>query len=362
MSKTLFEQAIAEAKDVRKTALENAKLALEESMTTKLQNMFSSKLSEELNEEEDLEENQDEDLNESEESEELEENLNEESEDDDSEESESDDETESESDDESDSASEAEVDDSTEAEDSMDDQNVSDLSVEDLKTLIADTVRAELASEATPVEGDETMDDMSGDVSDDMTNTDLAGNSNMGATGEDEDSLEDDEDVNLEEVFAELEAINKGGENIKEAAKAKKSVIKKSMNKKTGAPGFKKVGTLNEAYKVINIQRKELKDLNLLNAKLIYVNSIFKSKSLNESQKLKVIEKFDTAETIKEAKLIFETLMETTPKMSKKDIKKPLKESMSFASKPAGVAPKKTIVQVDESVKRFQELAGIIKK
>jgi len=179
---------------------------------------------------------------------------------------------------------------------------------------------------------------------------------------------EDDEDIDLDEVLAELEAINTAGDDIKEGAK--QSVIKKTMNSKTGAPGFKKVGTLkevdklktelNEAYKVINMQRKELKENNLLNAKLIYLNSIFKAKTLNESQKLKVIEKFDKATTIKEAKLVFETLMDGFK--TKQSTKTLVKESLSFASKPAGVAFKKPIVNVDATVQRFQELAGISKK
>lgn len=355
MSKTLFEQAIAEAKDVRKTAIENAKLALEESMTSKLQNMFSTKLSEEL--EEDLDENKEE-VNESEDIDEnQDENLNEESEDDDS--------SSDDSDDESEETETEETDDSepVEAEDSVEDKNVGDLSVEELKQIITDTVQAELASEVSPAEDgtlgdmdDQGLDgDLSGDLGDDSS---IPGEEDaIPTSGE----IEDDEDVNLEEVFAELEKINSGS-SVNEDVK--KNVIKKSTNKKTGAPGFKKVKELKEAeklqeaYKVIKMQSKELKDLNLLNAKLIYVNSIFKSKSLNESQKLAVIAKFDKATTVKEAKLLFEALLDA--KVTKTATKKPLKESLSFASKAAGVAGKKPII--DSTVRRFQELAGITKK
>jgi hypothetical protein len=359
MSKSLFEQAIAEAKDVRKTALENAKLALEESMTSRLQNMFSAKLSEELKEDAELTENEEE-VNESEESTELEEVVNEEESDDDSAEDEAE-----ETDDETEEveAEEVAADDEAPAdEESVDDKSVSDLSVEELKDVIRTVVQSELASEVSPAD-DGTLDGMD-DASGDMTNADAA--PVLGAEDEMGDDLglggeEEDEDVNLEEVFAELEAINNGGTNIKEAAKVKKSVIKKSTNKATGAPGFKKVGTLHEAVNTINYLRKELKDMNLLNAKLIYVNSIFKGRTLNETQKIRIIEKFDKATNIKEAKLLFETLMEA-PK-TKTTTKKPLRESLSFASKAAGIAPKKQpIVKVDESVRRFQELAGIIKK
>jgi hypothetical protein len=360
MSKTLFEQAIAEAKDVRKTALENAKLALEESMTSRLQNMFSTKLSEELEEDENLNEiEEDENVNEIEESK----DLNEEADDD----SDSESETEEETDDSEETEEvEAEVTDDASAEtdeESVEDKSVSDLSVEELKDVIRTVVQSELASEVSPAD-DGTLDGLGDDVSDDMTNADAA--PVLGAGDEMGDDLgldsEEDEDVNLEEVFAELEAINNGGTNIKEAAKVKKSVIKKSTNNKTGAPGFKKVGTLTEAVNTINYLRKELKDMNLLNAKLIYVNSIFKGRTLNEAQKIKIIEKFDKATNIKEAKLLFETLMEAPKSTLKTTPKKALRESLSFASKAAGNAPKKVIAKVDESVKRFQELAGIIKK
>ena len=46
MSKDLLKEAIADAKAVRETAIANAKLALEEAFTPKLQSMLSTKISE----------------------------------------------------------------------------------------------------------------------------------------------------------------------------------------------------------------------------------------------------------------------------------------------------------------------------
>ena len=46
MSKDLLKEAIADAKAVRSTAIANAKLALEEAFTPKLQSMLSAKLQE----------------------------------------------------------------------------------------------------------------------------------------------------------------------------------------------------------------------------------------------------------------------------------------------------------------------------
>jgi len=86
------------------------------------------------------------------------------------------------------------------------------------------------------------------------------------------------------------------------------------------------------------------------------VNKLFKSKTLTESQKVKVVNAFDRAETLKEVKNVFETLKENLGTK-----KSNLKEHKSFASKAAGVAPKKDILtEGDNFVNRMQKLAGII--
>ena len=51
MSKDLLREAIADAKAVRETAIANAKLALEEAFTPKLQSMLSTKIAEEMDDE-----------------------------------------------------------------------------------------------------------------------------------------------------------------------------------------------------------------------------------------------------------------------------------------------------------------------
>lgn len=113
---------------------------------------------------------------------------------------------------------------------------------------------------------------------------------------------------------------------------------------------------LEEAMSTISTLRSELNEVNLLNAKLLYVNKLFKSKNLTEAQKVKVINAFDRAETVKETRNIFETLKESlnTP------VKGAIKESLSFASKAAGVADRKPIVESNDFVARMQKLAGII--
>jgi hypothetical protein len=117
---------------------------------------------------------------------------------------------------------------------------------------------------------------------------------------------------------------------------------------------------LNEALKTVKILRNQLQEVNLLNAKLLYVNKVFKSTNLSEGQKVNVIAAFDKAETVKEVKLVFETV-------SKNVVAKPaaLKEHRSFASKATGnaqtTAPKEILSEVSEQVSRWQKLAGIIK-
>jgi hypothetical protein len=113
---------------------------------------------------------------------------------------------------------------------------------------------------------------------------------------------------------------------------------------------------LNEAYNTIKTIKKELAEVNLFNAKLLYTNKIFKSKNLTESQKVKVLAAFDKAANVEEAKLVFETLSEGFTSK-----KAPMNESLirGGASKAAGVATKKPIMEANDQVARWQKLAGI---
>ena len=100
--------------------------------------------------------------------------------------------------------------------------------------------------------------------------------------------------------------------------------------------------------------------MNLLNSKLLYCNKLFRANSLNESQKVKVVDALDKATTTGEAKLVFETLQESFTFTGVE--KRAIKEGLGRASKPAGVAPKKVLSEsVDETVSRFQKLANINK-
>ena len=114
---------------------------------------------------------------------------------------------------------------------------------------------------------------------------------------------------------------------------------------------------LNEAYETIKVLKKELNEINLLNAKLLYTNKIFRSKNLTESQKVKVLGSFDNATTVRETKLVFETLNEGI-KVKKPSVEKTLGSASKATNMPE---TKKPIVESNEAYLRMQKLAGLIK-
>ena len=118
---------------------------------------------------------------------------------------------------------------------------------------------------------------------------------------------------------------------------------------------------LEEATATIEELKGQLQEVNLLNAKLLYVNKVFKANSLTESQKVSVIAAFDKAETVKEVKLVFETVSDNVVgKTTKGSIKE---AKLGMASKATGTTASKpeVISEVSDAVKRMQKLAGIIK-
>ena len=318
----IFSEAIAEAKAIRETAMANAKLALEEAFAPRMKEMMSTKLEALADDDKDMEEaftgkNGEMTSNEGDtdpmEEISLEELLAE--------------------------LEGLEEDSYSEEEDSVepglnnpymeeneifeaeDDDTVSEITVDDLKDIIRDVVADLLGGSEEAGEEEEE-----------------AGEEEEEA-GEEEE-MAGDKELSLEEILAELEE-DMDTEEAKNAA----AMIPESSEE------------LEEAMNTISQLRSELNEVNLLNAKLLYVNKLFKSKNLTEAQKVKVINAFDRAETVKETKNIFETLQESLTVTQAK--KNPIKESLSFASKSAGVADRKPIVENNEFIARMQKLAGI---
>jgi len=424
-TKDLLKEAIADAKTVRETALAQAKLALEEAFTPRLQSMFTAKLQErmdDMEEGDDMEmeakhkrmgddsmdnmaekktndmESYDDDDNRLEEID-LEEILAE------LDEMDKDDLNEA---DEKEIEAKEDVEDMEDdaKEDESEEKEVSELSMDELEELIRDIVSQEMG----PDGGDEDID---ADIDVDAELPDTA-----------------DDEVNLDEILAELldekEELYEGkkrskyGGNKGDIPASKRGKIKKDTAEEEGVEDYKKkkkelseivTGVEFEALKTfgenayflgplvsilgaagvattaeiidalkknaskvkdalskkdsdakkmeesISILHQELQEVNLLNAKLLYVNKIFKAKNLNEAQKLKVVKAFDKAESAKEAKLVYESLNET---FSSKTDKNQIRESLGFASKAVGIAPQKQqIVEGNDFIARMQKLANI---
>jgi len=153
---------------------------------------------------------------------------------------------------------------------------------------------------------------------------------------------------------AQLVAKAKGGD---EAAKAE--IVKAKDAAEKAIPTIKETDT-KEMEETIAELRSELNEVNLLNAKLLYTNKIFKAKNLTESEKVKVLNTFDKAETVKEVKLVFETLTESL-KASSIAKKNTIKESLGSASKTisAPVETKQPIIEVNDAFARMRILAGL---
>ena len=328
----IFSEAIAEAKAIRETAMVNAKLALEEAFAPRMQEMMSSRLEALAEEDEDLEErftgkNGEMTSNDGDNAANLDEISLEEllAELEGLEENELEEEH-------SYSEKEGSVDpgvndpymEENEIFEAEDDDKATEITVADLKDLIRDALTDVLGNSGEEEAGEE--EEMAGEEEEEA--------------GEEEE-MDGDKELTLEEILAELEE-----DMDTEEAENAISMIPESSKE------------LEEAMSTIAQLRSELNEVNLLNAKLLYVNKLFKSKNLTEAQKVKVINAFDRAETVKETKNIFETLQESLTVAQAK--KNPIKESLSFASKPAGVADRKPIVENNDFVARMQKLAGII--
>ena len=371
----LYQDAILDAKALRASAMANAKAALEEAFEPKIQEMLRLKLSEELDEVEELEEEQ---VEEAKDGIEEEKDAVEEVKHDDMKEEYSEngmeenyDINEAELEEilaqlEELTATEAdqpEMEEKKEAEMEEAEQLAENIEEEELKEEEEEEEKEE--EEAEEVVGDDTkvIDITLGDLKQVLQSV-MAGQADMGMASDEADSdSEAEAEVTLEEILAELEEENESVAdvmsspgsspegNIPEMEEAKKKEKEDEKGKD------KMEEELEEAKSTIETLRQDLQEVNLLNAKYLYMNKLFKSKSLSESQKVKVINALDRATTVNEVKNTYETLKESFNETKKAQ----LKESIGFASQAAGIAPKANIVDADPFINRWQTLAGIKK-
>ena len=356
-NKDLFKQAIAEAKSVREAAIANAKEALEETLTPHLKDMLAAKLQEMDDKSEDVEEVVNEVEDEVEEAHHKD-DKDEAVEEDFTEAEEVEDDAEETEEDEVELDAEEPADDAEATEESED---LTDLSVDQFKDMIRDIIAQEIGQG-----GEETVDDMdAGDIE------------GMGDEAPLEEPADDAEEIDLDELLAELEAISEAPakEDEMDEAHAKEDEMDEDtsvqVNAESEGKGYNvnRVADLKEAKSdlskaiaTIETLKKELNEVNILNSKLLYVNKIFKSQNLTESQKVNVIAAFDKAETVKEVKLVFETVVDNIGTKKRVQKRTSIKEHRGSASKATGTTASKpeVIAEVSDAVRRMQKLAGII--
>jgi len=119
---------------------------------------------------------------------------------------------------------------------------------------------------------------------------------------------------------------------------------------------------LTEAMDTIKELKSTINEVNLLNAKLLYTNKLFRSYDLNNDQKHKVVETLDRTKNVREVKLVFSTLAESLKIGGTAKKVKQAKITESFASKPvASTAPKKEVIteSTNTMADRFKKLANI---
>lgn len=382
-NRDLLKEAIADAKAVKETAIANAKAALTESFTPFLREKLSAKIQEmDADDMDEMMYDEAEMKNEGLDEISLDELL-----------AELDEYAEEQPNRDMDGDGDIDADDvkmmkeAKEKEEKDEEMSIEDMDEDDLKSFIEDVIKDMVANKELEA-GHEGMENEEGAEEE-------------GEEEGEEEMESEEEEVDLEELLAEIE----GGEELEEGIWAKikgtASGIAKAANmfkqpadfvKEMEAalkedPKLKENEEFMASYKFIkglavaskagsdtNVNKPmeeakdteieelkyELNEINLLNSKLLYTNKIFRSKSLSESQKIKVLTAFDKAKNKKEAQLVYETLLESL-KVSNIGAKTSIKESLGSASKSLGNANAKPIIEVDNQFARWQTLAGIKK-
>ena len=120
---------------------------------------------------------------------------------------------------------------------------------------------------------------------------------------------------------------------------------------------------MKEYKEAVSFLKDKLHEVNILNAKLLFTNKLFKQYSLDNNQKLKVVETFDRAQTTREIKLVYSTLAEQFGDNSSIVTRKSIKESASapVASTKPSKESRKVITEESQVADRFRKLAGLIK-
>ena len=340
-TKQMLKDALVDAKTVRETALAQAKLALEEAFTPQLQSMLAAKL-QEMEEDDDVKEEVTEAADDQmEETLDLEALLAEDSVEEAKEEGE---EAEEEAEEAPEKGEEKEGEDE-------EDKDITEMTPEEVEEYIR-TIAAEEFAKLETEQGEEIP----------------------GAEGEEIDldaelgaDAADEEEINLEEMIDETEEtvneeeIDENDINIDELLAefglSEEEEVEEGYGKDEDDSKSKMEEELAQALATIDELRSSLQEVNLLNAKLLYMNKVFKGTNLTESQKIDVVKTFDKAESAKEAKLVYESMITTFTK--KAETKSAIKESVGFASKAVGMITNSgaKVIETDAQYSRWEKLA-----
>ena len=337
----LLKEAIADAKAVRETALQNAKMALEEAFTPHLKSMLSAKLAEE-DEDEDENPFAEKEEDDEETAEGMHDSPRREDDDEEVEEGEHDSPRREDDDEEVDESEIVEIDGVKYApivsEDEHEDEEEDEM--DESEELDLEAVIKELEEELNETESD-----------DDSVNEEEV-------VEEEIVTEEDDEDEDKDEVDEQSTSSGIGsGTGVKQPSAGDEE-----------DPGKGKVheevntlqSELKEYKEAVVFLKDKLHEVNILNAKLLYTNKLFKEFVLSNDQKLKIVETFDRAQTSREIKLVYSTLAESYTDNGKEK-KEVVKESYA-SKKSGGTAPSKKIISEENQVAdRFRKLAGLIK-
>jgi hypothetical protein len=360
MNSKLLKEAIADAKAVRETALANAKIALEEAFTPKLQSMLSKKLQEEL------------------EGDESEEEVELTQENDVSSEIGGGDGTKMpatkafSSAAESDELAAADVDKISAAVGSEDEN------AEKVAGITESEEEEYDVTGATPETGmneEEEMDDVDSEIDEIIKELEAAADDEESYATEGEEEMEapvaepteapaeepvaEEDEIDLDEILREM---GYGDEPAEEAPVATEEEHSEEELDALKAELKTVQSELGEAISVIKSLKGTINEVNLLNAKLLYVNKLFRSFNLTNEQKSKVVETLDRTKNVREVKLVFSTIAESFKFGTGVAKKTTAKLTESYASKPAqSTAPKQIIAEDNSAANRFKKLAGIIK-
>jgi len=367
----ILKEAIADAKALRATALENAKIALEEAFTPRLKSMLSQKIQSEV-EDSDTEgevgsgdghmaaedEHEVEERMHGEDEDELEERMKDEDEEEVKEGEHMEDETEDE-----DEVKEGEH---MEDEEMEDDSEVSeDEHMEDEGEHMEDE-EDELDLESVIRELEEELDSSDiGDAENKEPSERATDSSEVGAQGpegegaDEEGGKENSEDEVVKEPVTEADEMEDEDDDIDLEEVIKALSEEEGMEDEEEEDKMDEMQTTLKEYKeTIGYLREKLNEVNLMNAKLLFTNKLFRGFGLNNNQKLQVVEQFDRTKNLREIKLVYATLAESF----KGNGNKRVNESKGQASKAvASTEPKKEVLSEGMEMKnRFKKLANLI--